>query len=158
MATEVERGTTVGEGMPPSGELASRAKEEMGTKAHELGGEAQARMREQLDTRSTQAGEQLVSVGDALQRSSEQLRGEGKDTPAKLVEGVSRRADDLGRYLRTSDANQILDDAEGIARRNPWLTALAGAAAGFTASRFLKASSGRRYDRRPLTGAGSRSV
>jgi len=79
-------------------------------------------------------------------------------TPAKLVEGVSRRADDLGRYLRTSDANQILDDAEGIARRNPWLTALAGAAAGFAASRFLKASSGRRYDRRPLTGAGTRSV
>jgi hypothetical protein len=32
------------------------------------------------------------------------------------------------------------------------------AAAGFAASRFLKASSGRRYDRRPLTGAGTRSV
>jgi hypothetical protein len=144
--------------MPPPGELASRAKEEMGSKAQELGGEAQTRLREQLDTRSTQAGDQLISVGDALRRSSEQLRGEGKDAPASLVEGASRRAEDVGRYLSTADANQILDDAEGIARRNPWLTALAGAAAGFAASRFLKASSGRRYDRRPYAETGTRSM
>jgi ElaB/YqjD/DUF883 family membrane-anchored ribosome-binding protein len=141
--------------MPPPGELAAKAKDEVGAKAHELGSEAQTRMRDELDTRSTKAGDGLISVGDALRRSSEQLRGEGKDMPAQVVEGVSRRADDIGRYLRTADANEILDDVEGYARRNPWLTAVAGAAVGFAASRFLKASSARRYDRRPVVRTGT---
>ena len=154
MATELDRrNTTEGTGMPPPSELASRARDEIGDQAHRLRGEAETRLREQLDRRSTETGDQMLSVGDALRGSTERLRAQGNDTPAALVEGVSRRADDLGRYLRSADADRILDDAERVARRNPWLTALAGAAAGFAASRFLKASSGRRYDRRPLTSA-----
>ena len=152
MATELERTDTMeGTGMPPPGELAARARDEIGDQAHRLGGEAETRLREQLDRRSTETGDQMLSVGDALRRSSEQLRAEGNSAPAALVEGVSRRADDLGRYLRSADADRILDDAERVARRNPWLTALAASAAGFAASRFVKASSARRYDRRPLT-------
>ena len=44
-------------------ELVSAAQEQMTAKAHELGGEANVRIREQLDQRSTQAGEQLQSIG-----------------------------------------------------------------------------------------------
>lgn len=151
MATELDRRhATEGTGMPPPGELASRARDEIGDRANELGGQAGAKLREQLDRRSTETGDQMLSVGDALRRSSEQLRGEGNDAPAALVESASRRADEMGRYLRSADADQILDDAERVARRNPWLTALAGAAAGFAASRFLKATSARRYGHAPL--------
>ena len=151
MATELDRRKAdEGTGMPPPGELASRARDELGHRAHELGSDAQVKVREQLDRRSTEAGEQALSVGSALRQSSTHLREEGKDASAALVEGASRRAEDVGRYLRAADADRILEDAERVARRNPWLTALAGAAAGFAASRFLKASSGRRYDRGPL--------
>lgn len=151
MATDLERREAhEGTGMPDPGELASRARDEIGDRAHELGGQAQTKLRQQLDQRSTETGDHVLSVGDALRRSSEQLRTEGKDAPAAVVEGVSRRAQDLGRYLQSADADRILDDAERFAREKPWLTALAAAAAGFAASRFLKASSARRYERRPL--------
>ena len=93
-------------------ELVSSAQEQITTKAHELGGEAEFRIREQLDQRSTQAGEQVQSIGKVLQSGANQLRSEGKDMPAKVVEEVARRADDLGGYLQSAQADRILDDIE----------------------------------------------
>jgi ElaB/YqjD/DUF883 family membrane-anchored ribosome-binding protein len=127
-------------------ELVSQAQEQVQEKAHELRGEAEFRLREQVDQRSTQVGEQVQSFGQALRSGSKQLHSEGKDTPAKLVDQVAQKADELGSYLQSADADRILDDVESFARRRPWLTAGIGAAAGFLASRFVKASSHRRYE------------
>ena len=76
---------------------------------------------------------------------AEQLRGQGKDTPARVAEQVADRAESLGSYLRDADGERLLRDAENVARRQPWLVAAGGLALGFAASRFLKASSSRRY-------------
>jgi ElaB/YqjD/DUF883 family membrane-anchored ribosome-binding protein len=127
-------------------ELVSAAQEQITAKAHELGGEANFQIREQLDQRSTQAGEQLQSIGKTLQSGANQLRSEGKDVPARVVEEVARRAADVGGYLQSAEADRILGDIEGFARRRPWLTAGVGALAGFLASRFVKASGNRRYE------------
>jgi ElaB/YqjD/DUF883 family membrane-anchored ribosome-binding protein len=126
-------------------DLVSATQEQVSAKAHELGGEAAFQLREQLDQRSTQAGEQVQSIGKALQSGADQLRSEGNDVPARVVEQVARRADDLGGYLQSAQADRILDDIESFARRRPWLTAGAGVLAGFLASRFVKASGERRY-------------
>ena len=144
-------------------ELVSSAQEQISARAHALGGEASFKAREQLDRRSTQAGEQVQSIGKALDAGATQLRSEGQDTPAKLVEEVARRADELGGYLQSAQADRILDDVEGFARRRPWVTAGAGVLAGFLASRFLKASSDRRSvgaqaDGRPVLPASQRSL
>ena len=61
-----------------------------------------------------------------------------------VVEEVARRADDVGGYLQSAEADRILGDIEGFARRRPWLTAGVGAVAGLMASRFVKASTRRR--------------
>jgi len=127
-------------------EIISAAQEQITAKAHELGGEANFQIREQLDQRSTQAGEQLQAIGKTFQSGANQLRSEGKDVPARVVEEVARRADDVGGYLQSAEADRILGDIEGFARRRPWLTAGVGALAGFLASRFVKASGGRRYE------------
>ena len=127
-------------------EIISAAQEQITAKAHELGGEANFQIREQLDRRSTQAGEQLQAIGKTLQSGANQLRSEGKDVPARVVEEVARRADDVGGYLQSAEADRILGDIEGFARRRPWLTAGVGALAGFLASRFVKASGSRRYE------------
>jgi hypothetical protein len=127
-------------------ELVSTAQEQITDKAQELGEEANFQLREQLERRSTQAGWQIQSIGKTLQSGANQLRSEGKDIPAKAVEEVARRADDLGAYLQSAEADRILGDIEQFARRRPWLTAGAGALAGFLASRFLKASGDRRYE------------
>ena len=128
-------------------ELVSQAQDQVQEKATELKSEAAFQIREQVDRRSTEVGEQVQSFGQALRHSSERLRTEGKDTPAKLVEQVADKADDLGSYLRSVDGDRILADVEDFTRRRPWLAASVGAAAGFVASRFLKASSDRRYER-----------
>ena len=135
-------------------ELVSAAQQQITSKAHELGGDATFQIREQLDQRSTQAGEQLQSIGKTLQSGANQLRSEGKDVPARVVEEVARRAEDVGGYLQSAEAHRILGDLEGFARRRPWLTAGAGALAGFLASRFVKASGNRRYEGPPNNGSG----
>jgi ElaB/YqjD/DUF883 family membrane-anchored ribosome-binding protein len=156
--------TTETSGSHPSGaaaevkdmgeELVSAAQEQITSKANELGGEATFQIREQLDQRSTQAGEQLQSIGKTLQSGANQLRSEGKDAPARVVAEVARRADDVGGYLQSAEADRILGDLEGFARRRPWLTAGIGAVAGLMASRFVKASGNRRYEGAHGNGSG----
>lgn len=135
-------------------ELVTAAQEQITVKAHELGGEANFQIRERLDQRSTQAGEQLQSIGKTLQSGANQLRSEGNDVPARVVEQVARRADDVGGYLQSAEADRILGDIEEFARRRPWLTAGVGALAGFLTSRFVKASGNRRYEGAHSNGSG----
>jgi hypothetical protein len=59
---------------------------------------------------------------------------------------VANQADRLGDYLKGASGDRLLRDAEDFARRQPMLVAAAGLALGFAASRFLKASSSRRYE------------
>ena len=114
-------------------------------KAREAKGQAGDRVRQELDTRSTQAGSQLKDSAEAMRRTGDQLRGEGKETPAKIATAVADRAERLGGYMSDVNADQMLRDVENFARRQPLLFALGGATLGFLAARFMKASSSSRY-------------
>ena len=114
-------------------------------KAREAADHARGRVRDQLDQRSTQLGEQVGSSVDDARSVGEQLRTQGKETPARYVEQAADRAERLGGYLRETDGERLLNDAEDFARRNTWAVALGGLAIGFAASRLLKASSSDRY-------------
>ena len=126
-------------------ELASSTQEHVSTKAHELAEDAGFQLREQVDQRSTHAGEQFEAVGTALQSGVEKLRTEGNEVSAKMVAEFARRAEDLGGYLKSTQADEMFADVERFARRRPWLTAGLGVLGGFVASRFVKASADRRY-------------
>jgi hypothetical protein len=119
----------------------SSAKEQL----QQATGSAQDKMRQQLDTRSTEAGHQVDSVAEAMRKASEHLSGQGNDLPAKAAEQVAQRAEQLGQYLRESDADKILVDLEDFARKQPLIVAAVGLVAGLAGARFLKASSQRRY-------------
>jgi ElaB/YqjD/DUF883 family membrane-anchored ribosome-binding protein len=80
-----------------------------------------------------------------MRQTSRQLQEEGKEVPAKVATVVAERAERLGDYMTVANADRIVRDVESFARRQPWLVAIGSAAAGFLASRFLKASSGHRY-------------
>jgi hypothetical protein len=138
--------------MPEASATGDRAKEQVQDKAQvaqnqvkEAVGTMQSRMREQVDQRSTTAGEQVSSSAHALRATSDQLREEGQDGPARAAERAAERAERVGGYLRESDADRILRDAEDFGRRQPLAVVAIGMAAGFAASRFLKASSSSRY-------------
>jgi hypothetical protein len=108
-------------------------------------GQVRGRLRDQVDQRSTQAGDQVQSAAQDVRKLAEQLRNQGKDTPARAAEQVADRVESFGSYLRDADGERLLGDVEAVARRQPWLVAAGGLALGFVASRFLKASSSRRY-------------
>ena len=126
-------------------EKVQEAAEQVQQKAVEVKGQAGDRVRRELDVRSTDAGEQLSLTADAMRRTGDQLRGDGKETPAKVVTAVADRAERLGGYLTQANADQMLRDVESFARRQPLLFAFGGATIGFLASRFVKASSRTRY-------------
>jgi hypothetical protein len=149
---DVAGSTTSPVGPNDSGSLPEQAKEKVQEgvevvqeKAQELKGTAGERVRREVDTRSTEAGTQLQGTASAMRRTTEQLRQEGNEVPAKAIDFVADRTERLGSYLASADADQVLRDVEAFARRQPWLVAVGGAAAGFFAARFLKASSGSRY-------------
>jgi hypothetical protein len=114
-------------------------------KARGAAQQARGRFRDQVDQRSTQAGERLGSTAADVRSVAEELRRQGKDTPARLVEQAAGQADRAANYLKQASGDRILRDVEDLARGKPWAVAAGGLALGFAASRFLKASSGRRY-------------
>ena len=84
-------------------------------------------------------------MANALRKTGEQLRNEGNEQPAKVADAVAERIERLGNYLQQADSDRLLNDVESFGRRRPWVLAAGGAVLGFVASRFLKASSSRRY-------------
>ena len=127
-------------------------------KAREVAGQAQeqaakaaegarGRLRDQVDQRSTQAGERVQSAAGDARSVAEELRRQGKDAPARYAEKAAERAERAGDWLRDSDGDRILADVEDFARRNTWAVVAGGLVLGFAASRLLKASSQERYRR-----------
>jgi hypothetical protein len=131
--------------MPETQEKAREVAGQAQDKAREAAGQARGRMSQEVDRRSTQAGEQVTSNAGDARSVAEELRKQGRDTPARYVDQTADRAERLGGYLQESNGDRILRDVEDFARRNPWAVAAGGLVLGFAASRMLKASSGERY-------------
>ena len=125
-------------------EVAGQARD----KAQEAAGEARSRLRDQIDQRSTQAGERVSATGSDLRSVSRELRNQGKDTPARIAEQAAERVERAGGYLAQSDADKIVRDVEDFGRRQPLAVLAGGVVLGIVAARFLKASSSRRYQSR----------
>jgi cell division septum initiation protein DivIVA len=130
-------------------EVAGEAQE----KAQEMAGKAQEGVRQQLDDRTTKAGEQVSSTAQDLRSVGEELRKQGKDTPAKLADRAAEQTEKVGTYLKEADADRMLHDVEDFGRQRPWAVLAGGMVLGVAAARFLKASSRSRYQQRSGTTA-----
>jgi ElaB/YqjD/DUF883 family membrane-anchored ribosome-binding protein len=131
--------------MPETQEKAREVAGQAQDRAREAAGQARGRVSQEVDRRSTQAGEQVSSSASDARSVADELRKRGKDAPARYVEQAADRAERFGGYLQESDGHRILRDVENFTRRNPWAVAAGGLLLGFAASRMLKASSGERY-------------
>lgn len=125
-------------------EVAGQAQE----RAQAVSGQAQAKLREQLDQRSAQVAGQINEQASDLRAVSEALRDQDKEGPAKAADRLAEYAEKVGGYLRDKDSDALLQDAEEFGRHQPAAVAAGGLLLGFVASRFLKASSSRRYSSR----------
>jgi hypothetical protein len=109
---------------------------------------ASDRIRTELNARSTDAGDRLAQVAGDLGAVADGLAERGSAQPAKLAAEAAQQSRRLGTYLKQSDADRLLADAEDLMRRQPAAVAAGAALAGFVAARFLKASAHRRYVQR----------
>jgi hypothetical protein len=114
-------------------------------KAQGAAQQARSRFRDQVDQRSTQAGERLSGTAADVRSVAQELRRQGKEAPARLAEQAAGQADRVADYLKGASGERLLRDVEDLARGKPWAVAAGGLVLGFVASRFLKASSSRRY-------------
>jgi ElaB/YqjD/DUF883 family membrane-anchored ribosome-binding protein len=131
---------------PQDSTVVEQAQEKVQEKAQEARGAALRVVRDQVDARSAQVGEQLTDVVEGFRRTGQTFRSEGKEGPAKVLDTTADRAERVAQYLSSSSSNVLLHDAEDFGRRNPWLVIAGGVALGLVASRLLKASSTRRFE------------
>lgn len=135
---------SAGEAREKAQEVAGEAQE----KAREAAGKAQQSLHRQIEDRSTQAGERVSGTAQDLRSVGEELRKQGKDTPAKLADRAAEQTEKVGSYLKERGPNEMLEDVEDFGRQRPWAVVAGGLALGMVAARFLKASSRSRYQRR----------
>src|SRR3954451_10980072 len=88
-------------------------------KAQQAGDQARGRVRDEVDRRSTEAGEQATTVAEAIRQSAQHLREQGNAQAAKPIEQAADRVERAGHGLRDSDGDRILRDVEDFGRRNP---------------------------------------
>ncbi len=131
--------------MPEVAEKAQQAQQAAQEQVQEKAEEARGKIRDQVDTRSTEIGEQVSGTSEAIREAATQLRQKGQDGPARATEQAAEKMEQAGRWLTESDADRILNDVEDFARRQPWAVVAGGLFVGFAASRLLKASSTERY-------------
>jgi ElaB/YqjD/DUF883 family membrane-anchored ribosome-binding protein len=114
-------------------------------KAADLREKGTARVRDQLDQRSTQAGSEMRSLAGALRRSGQELSSEGNSNTSQLTTQAADRIERAGSYLEQKRGDELMRDIETFARRRPWMVVGIGLLAGVVAARFVKASSEQRY-------------
>lgn len=139
---------SVGEAQEKAQEVAGEAQE----KARDAAGKAQESVRQQVDQRSTEAGEKVTAQAEDLRSVGEELRKQGKDAPAKLADRAAEQTEKVGSYLKEKGPDEMLHDVEDFGRQRPWAVLAGGLAVGVVAARFLKASSRDRYQQRSSNG------
>ena len=131
--------------MPEVAERAQQAQQAAQEQVQEKAEQARGKLRDEVDTRSTEVGQQVSGTSEAIREAANQLREKGQDGPARATEQAAQKMEEAGRWLTESDADRILGDVEDFARRQPWAVLAGGLVLGFAASRFLKSSSQQRY-------------
>jgi hypothetical protein len=132
-------------GMP---EKAQEVTGQAGEKVQEAAETAQDKLREQLDQRSTKAGETVTDTAQDLRTVGEELRKQGKETPARVADKAAEQTERVGSYLKDANSDRMLSDVEDFGRRQPLAVLAGGLVVGIAAARFLKASSRGRYQSR----------
>jgi hypothetical protein len=143
--TEPETPETRPDSTSSVGDAKERLVGEAKQRTSEVREQARAKLRDQLDQRSTEIGQQLGSMGSAVGEAARKLREDGNAPAADLTERAAEKVGRFASYLEHADGDRMLRDVEDVARRQPMLVAAGGLVLGFVGSRFLKASSSRRF-------------
>ena len=112
---------------------------ELRSDAQQLKSAAGDRLHKEVEARKGTAATQAKAVSSAVERTADQL---DQDSPEWLRSALQKGATQIQRFadtLEQKDSRQILNEVRTFARDNPGTFLAACAAAGFAASRLVKA-------------------
>lgn len=135
-ATSSEK-TSHGTGLPESME---QTREKATMKTGQVMGDAKHRARSLLDNQKGRAAERLEGVAHTIRELSNQMRERHQDSVAQYAERAADQTEYLSIYIRDTDIDEFVDDAQDMARRQPGVFLGGAFALGFLMARFLKSS------------------
>ena len=142
--------TATGRRRPASGSTTDQAKDKARKEqAQQAAGQAQGRA---AHARSTSARPRPASGSAAspptCAASASSCASRARTSPRSSPSRPRTAPSSSATTCSDTDADRILGDIEDFGRRQPWAVIAGGVALGLVASRFLKASSTRRYEQR----------
>lgn len=94
----------------------------------------------QLSSQKDRATDGLGSVAQAVRQSTQHLRDHKQDAIAQYVEKAADQIDRFSTQLKNRDVNELVNDVQRFARRQPALFVGSAFALGVIGARFLKSS------------------
>lgn len=109
--------------------------------AHRIIDQVKDRATTQINQQKARATAGLGSVADAVRQTGRQLRNQQQDAVAEVVENAAAQLERFSNHLRDRNLDELVNDAQRLARQQPAIFIGSSFAAGLLAARFIKASS-----------------
>ena len=106
----------------------------------QMAGDARRAAEEQINQRSTMAGERVGIAAEDARDIAQTLRGKGREAPARFADQAADRMEEFARYLRDADSNRIMSDIRRVGREQPAVIVAGAAVVGVLIGRVVKAS------------------
>jgi len=120
-------------------ETLGQAKEAVAESFSEVKGQIQST----FDDQKTQAVGRLGSVAHALRQTSEQLNAQHETTLAHYAQAAAEQLETWSGLLQTKNLNELVNEVQAFAHRQPEIFIAGSLAAGLLFGRFLKSSGAR---------------
>ena len=127
---------------------AGEALDQAQQKAGQVAGQVQQQARPRLEGQKEHAAHQVSAAAQALRQTGQQMREQGQGNVGQYADRGAEQIERLSGYLRDHDLDELINDAEQLARRQPALFLAGTFALGLLGARFLKSSRQRREARR----------
>jgi hypothetical protein len=126
--------------MEQAKQQASQAMDQAQHKAGQLADQAKQQATSQLASQKQRATDSLGGVAQALRQTGQQLRQQDQGMIARYADQAAGQIERFSGFLRGKDMNQLIDETEQFARREPTLFLGGAFVLGVLGARFLKSS------------------
>lgn len=124
---------------------ASRAAHRAREKGEMAAGKARQQISSMLGDQKSRAVEELDHLGSVLESTSNNLRSEDEARIARMMDGAVRQIEKAAEYLDEHSVNDLFEEVERFARREPAIFLGGAVLLGAFSARFFRASG--RHDR-----------
>ncbi len=132
-----ESGSTKEKARQRSREAAQRTQQQ----AAQVAEQGREQAKSQIATQKERVAGQLEGVAQALHGTGQQLREQDQGSIGRYADQAAEQVEQFSGFLRERDANELIGEAENLARRQPAVFLGGAFVLGVAAARFLKSSS-----------------